>query len=69
MSERFTSAPLQEVFGYEPGWTTPAAGRRAEIEALMRSREAWRRPGPERGPVPGDGTGGDRPRERGGALD
>ncbi len=59
VSERFTSASVLDVFGYEPGWTTPAAGRRAEIETLMRSRKAWRQPGPERGPVPGDGTGGD----------
>jgi glutamate synthase domain-containing protein 2 len=59
VSERFTSTPLHEVFGYEPGWTLPPAERCAEIEALMRPREQWRAPGPERGPVPGDGTGGD----------
>jgi glutamate synthase domain-containing protein 2 len=59
VSERFTSTPLHEVFGYEPGWTLPPPERRAEIEALMRPRAEWRAPGPERGPVPGDGTGGD----------
>jgi len=59
VSERFTSTPLHEVFGYERGWTLPPPDRRAEIEALMRPRAEWRTPGPERGPVPGDGTGGD----------
>jgi glutamate synthase domain-containing protein 2 len=61
VSERFSSAPLHEVFGYEPGWATPPPARRAELEALMRSRPSWRSAGPELGPVPGDGTGGDAP--------
>ena len=52
-------APLHEVFGYEPGWAVPPPARRAEIEALMSARTAWRAAGPELGPVPGDGTGGD----------
>ncbi|HZV74817.1 MAG TPA: FMN-binding glutamate synthase family protein [Conexibacter sp.] len=59
VSERFASTPLHEVFGYEPGWATPPPARRAEIEALMSERPDWRGPGPELGPVPGDGTGGD----------
>ena len=59
VSERFTSAPLHEMFGYEPGWAVPSPARRAEIEGLMGARAEWRAPGPERGPVPGDGTGGD----------
>jgi hypothetical protein len=58
VSERFTSAPLHEVFGYEPGWAVPPPARRAEIEALMHARAAERGTGPERGPLPGDGTGG-----------
>ena len=61
VSERFRSTPLQEVFGYEPGWATPSPARRAEIELMMTGRAQWRSPGPELGPVPGDGTGGDRP--------
>jgi glutamate synthase domain-containing protein 2 len=61
VSGRFTSAPLHEVFGYEPGWAAPPPARRAQIEALMSERPAWRGPGPELGPVPGDGTGGDVP--------
>ena len=59
VSERFSGAPLHEVFGYEPGWAVPPPARRAEIEALMSERAAWRAAGPELGPVPGDGTGGD----------
>lgn len=61
VSERFRGAPLHEVFGYEPGWATPSPARRAEIEALMSERAEWRATGPEQGPVPGDGTGGDIP--------
>lgn len=56
----FSSTPLPEVFGYEPGWGIPSPGRRAEIVDLMTPRTSWRRPGPESGPVPGDGSGGDR---------
>jgi glutamate synthase domain-containing protein 2 len=59
VSERFRAAPLHEVFGYEPGWAVPPPERRAEVEALMAARSGWRPPGPEAGPVPGDGTGGD----------
>ena len=32
VAERFGSAPLREVFGYEPGWACPPPARRAEIE-------------------------------------
>ena len=59
VTEGFRSAPLHEVFGYEPGWAVPTPARRAEIEALMSERPQWRLAGPELGPVPGDGTGGD----------
>jgi hypothetical protein len=59
VSERFTGTSLHEVFGYEPGWAVPPPARRAEIEALMSERTGWRVAGPELGPVPGDGTGGD----------
>jgi glutamate synthase domain-containing protein 2 len=62
VSERFASAPVHEVFGYEPGWALPPPARAAEIEALMHARpEDGRAPGPERGPIPGDGTGGEPP--------
>ncbi|HET6449379.1 MAG TPA: glutamate synthase-related protein [Conexibacter sp.] len=58
VGQRFASAPLHEVFDYEPGWAVPPPARRAEIEALMHARAAKRGTGPERGPLPGDGTGG-----------
>jgi len=63
VSERYRSAPLHEIFGYEPGWAVPSPARRAEIEALMGTRAQWRLPGPEHGPIAGDGTGGDAPTE------
>jgi hypothetical protein len=59
VGERFTSASLHEVFGYEPGWAVPSPARHAEIEGLMGMRTEWRAPSPELGPLPGDGTGGD----------
>ncbi len=59
VSERFSSESVHEVFGYEPGWAVPPPARRAEIAALMSERAEWRASGPELGPVPGDGTGGD----------
>jgi glutamate synthase domain-containing protein 2 len=59
VSERFRSTPLHDVFGYERGWAVASPQRRAEIEAMMASRQALRSSGPELGPVPGDGTGGD----------
>ena len=55
----FRSIAVREAFGYEPGWAVPPPHRRAEIEELMGTRRAWRAPGPEQGPVPGDGSGGD----------
>jgi glutamate synthase domain-containing protein 2 len=61
ITERFNSAPLHEVFGYEPGWAVPSPARRAELAALTGGRAEWRLPGPERGPIAGDGTGGDGP--------
>ena len=37
---RTASTPLQEVYGYEPGWGMPSAADRAEIVALMTATEA-----------------------------
>ncbi len=34
VTERFGSAPLTDVFGYEPGWPVLSAARRAEVERL-----------------------------------
>jgi len=59
VGSRFAGTPLRDVFGYEPSWGVPSAARAAAIEELMRPRSRWRAPGPERGPIPGDGTGGD----------
>jgi glutamate synthase domain-containing protein 2 len=49
VGERYSAAPLREVFGYEPGWPVVSPGRREEIEALIGAPEAAQRPGPEAG--------------------
>ncbi len=35
VTERYGSAPLIEVFGYEPGWPLLSSTRRAEVEQLL----------------------------------
>jgi glutamate synthase domain-containing protein 2 len=39
VSERYGSAPLAEVFGYEPGWPVLSAHRRRELERLVAQPE------------------------------
>ena len=60
VSERYSTATLEETFGYER--VLPGA-RRREIEALLGPPKTHVRPGPQTGPVPGDdsGAGGDAP--------
>jgi glutamate synthase domain-containing protein 2 len=58
ISERYRTASLLEVFGYDPSWRAMSPGRRTEIEALLgppTGRVAT--PGVEAGPIPGDGSG------------
>lgn len=40
VSERYSSASLAEVFGYQPGWPVMGAGRRAEIQSLINAPAA-----------------------------
>ena len=35
VSERYGSAPLADVFGYEPGWPVLTATRHQELERLV----------------------------------
>ncbi|HEU4974525.1 MAG TPA: FMN-binding glutamate synthase family protein [Baekduia sp.] len=54
VSERYGSASLREVFGYEDGWPLLSPERRRLVAGLVGSRRV---PGPKAGPVPGDATG------------
>jgi glutamate synthase domain-containing protein 2 len=49
VSERYASAPVREVFGYEPDWPVMSAERRREIEALIGAPAPPERPGPGAG--------------------
>jgi glutamate synthase domain-containing protein 2 len=53
VSERYASAPVREVFGYEPDWPIVSAARRAEAEALIGAPT----PAPPPGPAAGEHAG------------
>jgi len=57
VSERFQSAPLGEVFGYDPAWRRISDDRRREVEQLIGIGPGRTLPGPEAGPIPGDESG------------
>jgi hypothetical protein len=59
VSERYASAPLRAVFGYESGWPLISAGRRAEIEALIGAPAPPAPPGPAAGEQAGFPGAGD----------
>jgi hypothetical protein len=63
VGERYSSAPLREVFGYEPGWPLIADDRRAEIEALIGAPAPAPPPGPETGEHAGFPGAGDPSRK------
>jgi glutamate synthase (ferredoxin) len=54
VKEGFSTAGIDEVFGYEQAWRTISAERANEIEALIGPPAEPKQPGPEGGPVPGD---------------
>ena len=57
-SERYRTARLEDVFGYDPAWRTIAPERRDEVEALLGPPdETVKKPGPEEGPIVGDEAG------------
>jgi glutamate synthase domain-containing protein 2 len=59
VSERYGSAPLSEVFRYEPDWPLLSADRRAEIEAQIGAPAPRPAPGPEAGEHAGFPGAGD----------
>jgi glutamate synthase domain-containing protein 2 len=62
VSQRYGSAPLSEVFGYEAGWPLLSERRRAEIEALIGPPAPAPPPGPEAGEDAGFPGAGDAAR-------
>jgi glutamate synthase domain-containing protein 2 len=58
VSQRYASAPVREVFGYQPDWPIISGERRAKAEALIGSPAAPPPPGPgagEHAGIPGAG--------------
>ena len=53
VGSRYSSAPMREVFGYEPGWPIVSAARRAEITELIGAPA----PPPQTGPEAGEHAG------------
>jgi hypothetical protein len=39
VSQRYGSAPLADVFGYEPGWPVLSASRHGALERLLAQAE------------------------------
>jgi glutamate synthase domain-containing protein 2 len=61
VTERYGSAALRDVFGYEPDWPLLSQARRADLEDLIGTGGGRRVPGPEAGPIPGDESGATSP--------
>jgi glutamate synthase domain-containing protein 2 len=59
VSAPYTSAPLREVFGYEPDWPLLSDRRRAEAEELVGPPAARPQPGPDAGEHAGFPGAGD----------
>jgi glutamate synthase domain-containing protein 2 len=58
IGERYTTARVLDVFGYEEEWVRIPPERRAEIEALIGPpADPAPSPGTEAGPIPGDAAG------------
>jgi glutamate synthase domain-containing protein 2 len=63
VGERYASAPLREVFGYEPDWPVVSPARRDEVEGLIGEPEPPQPPGPEAGEQAGFPGAGEPGRE------
>jgi glutamate synthase domain-containing protein 2 len=65
VAERYTTARIEDVFGYDPAWRELTPERTREIESLLGPPDVSPgRPGPEGGPIAGDETGGGDGTER-----
>jgi glutamate synthase domain-containing protein 2 len=59
VGERYSTARIEDVFGYDPSWCRLTPERHEEISALLGARdESTSRPGPEGGPIAGDDAEG-----------
>jgi glutamate synthase domain-containing protein 2 len=57
VSERFQTARVEDIFGYDPAWRAIPRERVEEIEALIGPPDDVPEPGPEGGPIAGDESG------------
>ena len=57
VTDRYRSATVREIFGYEADWRRPSPDREEELRSLIGSGGGVQMPGPEGGPIAGDGTG------------
>jgi Conserved region in glutamate synthase len=54
VSERFETARVEDIFGYDPAWRSMPPDRVEAIEALVGPPDEVPEPGPEGGPIAGD---------------
>jgi glutamate synthase domain-containing protein 2 len=59
VASRYASAPLREVFGYEPEWPVVSPARRKEVDALIGDPAQHEPPGPRAGEHAGFPGAGD----------
>jgi glutamate synthase domain-containing protein 2 len=65
VGERYETARVEEIFGYDPEWRAIAPERVAEVEGLLGPPDSVPgRPGPEGGPIAGDEAGGEEQGDR-----
>ena len=58
VGDRYETARVEEIFGYDPAWRAMSPERRAEIEDLLGPPDVVpQTPGPEGGPIAGDEAG------------
>jgi hypothetical protein len=65
VGERYQTARVEDIFGYDPGWCALSPDRVAEIEHLVGPSDGGPAPpGPEGGPIAGDEAGGEEHGDR-----
>jgi glutamate synthase domain-containing protein 2 len=58
VGERYATARIEDIFGYDPAWRQLGAERQHEIACLVGPPDEVPEPGPEGGPIAGDEAGG-----------